>query len=234
MKIVWLAICIGAIVILFSLIQYNCHFGWSIANTSAEWEAYSNFLQGIVSTVLTAITLVVTTAIAITFNRFQQKTQIQQITVDLFKEFRSQGMLDARNGASEMRKNWHIQVRDEKVALINEIVTEEYSSEVNRKYGRAIYDLFAFYTMLIQYKGQAETLRSLRYFYYGWWRKFLYEYALLYDEVRISHVKAIDAGAFKRADFIEAISFTRTLRELAKLCGFQDLDSDFEIYKPSC
>ncbi|GAB3754875.1 hypothetical protein [Spirosoma pomorum] len=83
----------------------------------------------------------------------------------------------------------------------------------------AIYDLFSFYAILSQYEDCSETIKNCEYFYYGWWRKFLYEFAHDLREIRALSSNR-DLEEYRRT-----ISYLPSLKKLDKIMGFSKMDS---------
>ncbi|WP_339715478.1 hypothetical protein [uncultured Kriegella sp.] len=75
-------------------------------------------------------------------------------------------------------------------------------------------------------KKNKEILQSLRYFYYGWWRKFLYEIAHEIESNRNINEIIINA----KSDYLENISYTKNLERLDKICGLEDIPKNIEIH----
>lgn len=218
----------------------------TLSTNKEDWNLFSAFSSGTVAPLLSLLTLWVTAWIAIEFNNYQKNSQSasekdrrQQATIDLFKEFRSDRMRNARYGAWKVKIIWD-SAADEKFkdefirALVGEIEIGRGTIDIQKDDIRAVYDLFAFYNMLSLYEKNEIHIKNLNYFYYGWWRKFLYEIADKYDKRKsqeISTTAPMELDSDFRKEFIHAISFKRTLKQLDKLCGFNDLAEDFSIYK---
>ncbi len=102
------------------------------------------------------------------------------------------------------------------------------------KYIYGIYNLLDFYCMLKEYQPDTKSIQNVNYFFYDWWRSFLYEVAILYDEENRRRLNPdLKIKIKKIKNFEESISFTTKLNELDKICGFDLLDEKIEIYQNS-
>lgn len=69
-----------------------------------------------------------------------------------------------------------------------------------------------------QYEASAETIKSCEYFYYGWWRKFLYEFAYA-----LLNVKALNSLP-ELEEYNYIISYIPALEKLDNIMGFANID----------
>jgi hypothetical protein len=91
---------------------------------------------------------------------------------------------------------------------------------------RSVYELLEFYLLISVYDDNKNNLQALRYYYYGWWRQFLYEFA---NEVE--YRTKIDQGIDEHhPTYRKDISYTSSLERLDRLCGFENLPKNFKIH----
>ena len=231
-----------SILIFFSFFQYFQIFKIELSDKENEWIIFSQFIAGPISAIISFGTLGITSLIAYFFGKYQNLEQNRHSIFNLFREFSNDKNLKARNNAWKFKKIWNefseLGCREKIVlAMIKEenmTLTGKNAKKVTikLKYIQGVYDLLSFYSMLRDYHTSTQNIQAVNYFYYGWWRKFLYEVVDLYDKMRLSNVNPnIDQiKEFDSKKFKENITFKPKLRDLDKLCGFDKLQEDFEIY----
>lgn len=153
--------------------------------------------------------------------------EIQKNTVDLFREFRSEKLRKARNDGWEVKKKWFGQ-EDYKQKYLNhnfnnptEIPNAELEIDTH-----AVYDLLEFYMVLSSSEITQDVLKTFRFFYYGWWRKFLYSIAEEIEKKRKMNLEVLKNSPA----YVESLSFTNNLKKLDKLCGFEGIKPDEELH----
>lgn len=163
---------------------------------------------------------------------------MQQITIDLFKEWRSPAMREARLTASKhVQKNWsNPEFRD---AFCKSFIAVETSSsfKVVEEHIQAVSDIIGFYSVLSLYRGNQDDIKNLSYFYYGWWRKLLYDVAAFRDIQRESIVESVDLLKQKgiklnRNEYMNSIKLIPVLHRLDKLCMLSGVPPDYDLMRP--
>jgi len=169
-------------------------------------------------------------AIIITIKVWQDtdRRNINQVTLILFEKFRDDRFYKIRAKAWIVKNKWDnekgykerlISSSFENVKLLNKGQLDEDM--------KSIRDLIEFYTILSGCTGSEEAMRVCRYFYYGWWRRFLYEIARIHDD----YYKPINIlNEHNKKDYenyTTAISYTEKLKKLDQLCHMDH----FDIYK---
>jgi hypothetical protein len=240
-------IAIGAILILIALLFYWSKFGsTTLSDEKDDWNLFSQYFGGVIGPIISILTLVITAWIAIKFNDYQIRQQkisdsneLQQTTIELFKEFRSDKLRFARDNAWEVKKKWDADTegtyRKQYIkSMIKEQEFDDGTIKIKKDEFKGVYDLFAFYIMLGLYSNNETNIRNLNYFYYEWWRKFLCEIAIEYDKLKkfdISNDTTLDDKTkFSKNDFLDNISLTRPLVKLDQICGFDSLEKEFHLY----
>jgi len=228
---------------------FNVGKYFSLPPEKTEWNSFSQYIGGIIGPIISFWTLVITAWIAITFNNYQKKQkaksdseELQQTTIDLFKEIRSPEMRKTRDIAREVKKYWDND-KDKKsntyqarfiYAMINEEEFKDDNIKIEQKHYKAVYDLFTFYIMLGLYSNNEKNIKNLNYFYYSWWRRFLHEIATEYDKNKITIISndpiLLQKEKFDKNVFLENISLKRPLKKLDLLCGFDNIDENFELH----
>jgi hypothetical protein len=245
LQIFCIAVCFVVVILPLLLYFYKYH-SFSLSNDREDWNMFGQFIGGTIGPALALLTFSVTVWIAIKFNNYQKvqqensaKEQLQQTTIDLFKEFRSYNLRRARNLAWEVKKNWEdISKGTYQVDFIKAFIAEtEITSgenQTSKEQIKGLYDVFAFYTMLGLYSENETNIRNLNYFYYAWWRKFLYEIATAYDTSKANDISIEpilnDKNNFNKSEFLNNISLQRPLKRLDKICGFEKLTPNFNLY----
>lgn len=201
------------------------------------------------SPIISLLTLVVTSYLAFEFNNYQRRQQkikddeqLQQTTIELFKEWRSVSVLAARKKAWSVKRKWEANKEFRPIFIEAMVMEEDYegnsdAESVTEAEFRAIYDMFAFYNMLSLYSRNEKNIRNLNYFSYPWWRHFLYEVAIEYDKLKVNYIfdeNNKNQKIYRR--FKDNISFTYYLKRLDSICGFVGIDEPendelFEFYK---
>lgn len=232
--------------LIFSLITFFILVVFLIGYIEQNQLITSNYKGIDVTNLLSIFSLAVSlTAFASIIFTLQQtrndnQNELKQITIDLFKELRGAHFRDARDKAWQVKSKWDKNQKGYQKKLLIAMFTDKTNSEsgveISKEQIQAIYDLIGFYSMLSLYEGNETHLKALNYFYYGWWRKFLYELALEKDSRRSTDLFIEDdlkngKVKFDRDEYIKNISFVSSLKRLDGLCGFKNLPIDFEIHK---
>jgi ABC-type multidrug transport system fused ATPase/permease subunit len=168
----------------------------------------------------------------------RRRNELQQITIDLFKEWRSQAFREARLTASKhVLKQWHdVDFRD---AFCKSFIAVETRNnfKVPEEHIQAVSDIIGFYSILSLYRGNQEDIKNLSYFYYGWWRKLLYDVAFFRDNQRqniVASTETLKANSVKldRDNYLNSIMLVPVLKRLDKLCEFTGVPTDYDLMKP--
>lgn len=186
---------------------------------------------------LDALTKLLTISIAITgflsiiftiiHSRKNIQREIKKNSVDLFQIFRSEKIRNARSLGWRVKQKWTNDTSYKQEFL--KFLFNNPDSEPNAdllKETDAIYDLLEFYHLVGNYEGDCEHLKSYRYFYYGWWRRFLYEMAYQIE----SHRKVNPLVHVHCPDYLDNISYTKDLQQVDKLCGLENIPIHEDIH----
>jgi len=236
---VLISICItGLISVAYACLVYFNHYDISTVSTKTEdWTLFSTLMSGVIGPIIALWTMLLTGWIAFEFNEYQKdkndhkdRLELQQLTIDLFKEFRSEKGLKTRHTASEMRKLWKGPDSEKFLKVfVKHMVLENGFTYDGRKISEeqihSVYDLFAFYNLLSLYPNNNENVRNLNFFYYGFWRSFLYAVAFAYDNERQKRIfQNPNSPKEFRESFVNDIRFANNLRRLDMVCGFDILN----------
>jgi hypothetical protein len=166
-----------------------------------------------------------------------RQNELKQITIDLFKELRGQHFREVRSNCWAVKSKWDKDAAPDgyRSRMIQAMFTEEDNVDITSEQIQAVYDLIGFYTILSLYRGNENDIRSLNYFYYGWWRKFLYELSEHKDPQRIKYLFAHEISpktrfSLSRQTYIDNVTLKPVLKRLDTLCGFDNLPGDFEMH----
>lgn len=179
---------------------------------------YSKKLDSLCKIVGISISLIGFVSIIITINQSRKSIQrdVQQNSVELFKELRNQEFLSARRRAWKVKEKWYNEegYRYNLIIYNFQKISEQTNPELDQEI-KDVYQLLEFYLLVSQYEGNPAVLKSLRYFYYGWWRPFLYDFAYQIE----NNSKVNEQIKNEQSSYFEDISYTNTLRRLDQLCG---------------
>lgn len=241
-------ITLGTIATLSAIFIYLYKFGsLSLSAKKDDWDLFSQYIGSVIGQIVSILTLIVTSWIALTFNRYQIKQQeattqrdLQKSTIDLFRELRNENFRKARDVSWEVRKQWDQDIPGGAyrtqfiISMLDENPYQDDDICITQEHIDAVYELFAFYTMLGVHQKNEDSLKSLNYFYYAWWRKFLYEIATAYDVKKTNkitiHPDLRNNPDFDQTAFSRNISLTEPLIKLDIICGFQKLSKEIDIY----
>ena len=168
----------------------------------------------------------------------RRRNELQQITIELFKEWRSPAFREARLTASKnVLKRW--QDKEYREAFCKSFIAVETRAnfKVPEAHIQAVSDIIGFYSILSLYRGNQEDIKNLSYFYYGWWRKLLYDIAQYRDEQREAIVEPQVSLKTKgiqinRKEYMNSIKLVPVLKRLDKLCEFTGVPTDYDLMKP--
>lgn len=167
-----------------------------------------------------------------------RQNELKQITVDMFKELRGQHFRQVRSRCWEVKEKWDEDENSDgyRDRLINAMFSDSSDSTITSEHTQAIYDLIGFYTILSLYRGNENDIRHLNYFYYGWWRKFLYELAEYKDLRRVDYLfddSELTNHEFKfdKQGYIDNVTLKPVLKRLDILCGFENLPGKLNMHK---
>lgn len=196
--------------VVYSIVGYNV-----LADPSQERR-----LDGISKILGLSISITGFVSIIITIIQSRQSLQrdIQQSSVDLFKELRSEKFIDARRRAWIVKEKWYDEKGyKEKLIKYNFSSRDKVKDEGLDHDMKVVYQLFEFYLLVSVYEGNEKILKALRYFYYGWWRHFLYDFA---SEIE-GNTKTNDMLKNPGVHYLQDISYIATLQRLDILCGLE-------------
>ena len=217
-----------------------------ITFTNGKNYFYCNYLGKNITDLIGILSLSISfTAFASIFfslqqSKSQRRNELKQITIDLFKELRGQHFREVRDKSWLVKSKWEKNKNGYRQKLIQAMFSDKTNSEeginITKDQIQAIYDLIGFYSVLSLYRDNENDIQNLSYFYYGWWRKFLYELAELKDARREEDLFTEDFVLnnkikFKQQTYVDNVSLKSMLKRLDLLCGFQDLPEDFELHR---
>lgn len=237
-------------IVLISLILL---FSFQVHNLESDderdsWNAVSFFIAGPIAAAISFGNLIVTFIIAYVINEYehnQKKSRDQEqkknLILALFTEFRKKESREARIRADKFKTVWnnypsntdrkamvHALIDIKEIALPTKGTQEEI---LKKEYIFGLYDLLDFYSVLKEYRPEEKSLYEVKFFFYEWWRPFLYEVAIEYEEENKERLNKEAIKKIKNHEaFYNSISFLPTLKAMDELCGFQDLDETMEIY----
>jgi hypothetical protein len=161
-------------------------------------------------------------SIIVTIIQSRQTIQhdIKQRSVDLFRELRNEAFIDARATAWQAKEKW-----EKDKSYMTRLIDYNFSGrndgkdETLNKEIKAIYQMMEFYLLVSVYDGNESNLKTLRYFYYGWWRNFLYAFG---GEVE-ARTKTHECLSKPGITYLGDISYTRSFRRLDKIAGLDGI-----------
>lgn len=212
-----------AIVLIGILLSYFLYYliNWVLGYDVLLEPSYEKRLDGLVKILGLSISITGFISIVITIIQSRESLQrdIRQSSVDLFKELRNESFINARRRAWLVKEKWYND-KEYKQKLIaynfsnrgkNDI--EEFNNDI-----RVVYQLLEFYLLVSVYEGNESNLKALRYFYYGWWRHFLYDFA-----IEIETNSRVNYSVDYRTSYFKDISYIATLKRLDKLCSLEKI-----------
>lgn len=210
--------------LLLTIAIYKCTH-WAIGYDILNEVSYEKRLDGIVKILGVSISITGFVSIIVTIiqSRESIKRDIQKNSVDLFKELRNKEFIDARKKAWLVKEKWY-NLDGYKQELITHNFTSNKASintELDEEI-QVVYRLLEFYLLVSIYEGNENVLKALRYFYYGWWRHFLYDFA---SEIE-NNTKTNNILRESEVEYLHNISYTATLKRLDKLCGLQKIPEE--------
>lgn len=186
-------------------------------------------LDGLIKILGTSISITGFVSIIVTIIQSRKTIQkdLQQSTIDLFKEFRSEKFKNTRDRVWGLMNNW-MQTEGFKQKFIdynfkqdNKKVEEELDKDI-----KALYDMLEFYLILSVYEGNENVLKALRYFYYGWYRHFLYDIA---KEIESNRQVNPLLSSYKTS-YLSDLSYVSNLERLDRLCGLDKIPKNTIIH----
>ena len=243
-KILTLFIFLSALCVAIPLIVYIVKKGsFKISDRKEEWDLFSSYIGGTLGPIVGILSLLISGYIVHKFNNIQKKYQedtdsgqLQQVTINLFKEFRSEQMSKARSNAWVMKKQWYgideaSRERFRKflvVAMVSENIVHEIGITIERQHLRAVNDMISFFTMLSLYSDNSENIKGLNYFYYPWWRGFLKELTYECDQKTracLNGDSKLSVEGFDKEKYFAHLSHNGAFERLDIICGFDKLEN---------
>lgn len=185
-------------------------------------------LEGFVKIIGISISITGFASLIITIiqSRKSEKQTIQESTISLYKEFRSENFKLKRSRAWKVLTKWFDEV-GYKESLLSyhlgnpEEVNQDFNEDIN-----AIHGMLEFYMIISVYSENEESLKALNYFYYGWWRHFLYDYSICVESHRV--INPIVSKYAK--SYLYDVSYSSHLIKLDKLCGLSHIPKNTKIH----
>lgn len=170
--------------------------------------------------------------------RSNDQRQIGLSAINLFDKFRDERISKIRDSVWAVRIKWFNQENYKTELLsfsyskMNERMFSEELNKTLKEDLRNLYDLFEVFNILSLHTENSEIIKRCRYFYYLWWRKFLYEVAIELDNNESNFI----SDEFKEyetvyEEYLDNISYVKTLNRLDKALGFSKIPYDLEIHK---
>ncbi|WP_406684341.1 hypothetical protein N1F78_01020 [Seonamhaeicola sp. MEBiC1930] len=214
--------------ILFSIIIYffiDIFVGYDIFNEPIKEKRLDGTLK-IIGTAI-SITGFISIIVAIIYSKKSIQRDIQKGTIELFQEFNDERFKEIRTKAWvvkekwEKKKNYRKKFIDHNFHNPKQKKDEELEEEIN-----VIYKLLEFYLVISTFEENKTILQSLRYFYYGWWRPFLYDIS---SEIE-SNRKINEIIKTSKSDYLDNISYTQSLERLDRICGLEKIPKNTIIH----
>lgn len=193
-------------------------------------EPHNNIrLDGTIKIIGTAISLTgfISIIVAIIYSKKSIQRDAQKGAIELFQEFNGKEFKKTRTKAWAVKYKWENEKNYKKKFLnynFSNAVKKD-DKKLNKEIN-VVYKLLEFYLVISTYKENKDILQSLRYFYYGWWRPFLYDIANEIENNRKINNKVQEA----KSDYIENIMYTRNLERLDQICGLENIPRDTKIH----
>lgn len=241
--IVYFFLAVSILCIAIPIWLYINSWGGHLSAKQVDWDFFSTFMGGTLGPIIATLSLLVTTYIVYEFNVYQKDKnrkadgeQLQQTTINLFKEFRSPQMAASRSVAWKLKKKWDAESGASnnwrfRKALIEAMVNEKHvvlddDNYISNEDLRAVNDIISFYTMLSLYQDNGHNIKALNYFYYPWWRAFLVELCKEVEELTcccIVQNPALSLQGFDVGDYSDNMKMGNALRALDVICVFKGL-----------
>lgn len=193
--------------------------------------------------IVSVMTLFATIMVSMVIQHYQsrqkkndEKAMVQQVIIELFKEFRSPQMRRARTLSWQVKKKWDTNPEfRQKAPWCMVIETEDKVINFSNEERKGLFDLLSFYKRislhddLYNKKVSSKIVKQLNCFYYFWWRRFLYEIVEEYDRLEEKCIsKAIDPEL--RRELIKNVTFQETLERMDKMCGLTKVAIKIELH----
>ncbi|WP_299436655.1 hypothetical protein, partial [uncultured Maribacter sp.] len=186
-------------------------------------------LDGTLKIIGTAISLTgfISIIVVIIYSKKSIQRDVQKGTIELFQEFNGERFKEIRTKAWvvkekwENKKNYKSKFLEYNFGKGEKKENKELTEEIN-----VIYKLLEFYLIISTFEENKSILQSLRYFYYGWWRKFLYEIAAEIEDNRDIN----DIVKNGKSDYLDNISYVKNLERLDKICGLENIPKNIAIH----
>lgn len=159
----------------------------------------------------------------IAINRTKRNKKLEGVS--LFDKFIDEPMRQLRQDAWQVKIRWEndsgYKEKILKLFSSEEKINDEQVKEELREFYKVI-KMMSFYDMLSLHEQHKKTIIHLKYFYFDWWRKFLFEVAYELDNRRISK------GSLPKG-YLENTKYTTSLERLDKMLGFDSFPRDKEM-----
>ena len=219
---------------LYVFISYITHIDWNfISNKNNISELINILILAFSGSALFAI------LITVYYESKRRRNELQQITIELFKEWRSPVFREARlTAAKHVLKKWQDEDFRDKFCKSFIAVEARKNLKIPEEHIQAVSDIIGFYSVLSLYRGNQEDIKNLSYFYYGWWRKLLYDIAHYRDVQREGIVASSESlkkqgVLLNRKNYMNSIKLVPVLQRLDKLCEFSGVPANYDLMRPS-
>lgn len=214
--------------ILFSIIVYvfiDIALGYDVINEPDK----AKKLDAIIKILTTSISITgfISVIFAIIYSQKNIQREIQNRTIELFKEFNSNRFKEIRSKAWIIKHKWYNDknYKNRFLELSYNSTLRKADHEIDREIS-VVYELLEFYLIVSSCEGNESILRGVRYFYYGWWRPFLYDVGSEIEDRRgicpiVTSIKN---------DYVDNISYIKNLEKLDKICGLDKIPKDMIIH----
>jgi len=240
---------LGLLLFFVSVVLGTVWFVWMV---SGRWLLSKDEVlnHGDILINLLGFSATITAAFSILFVLYQseenKRKELMQSTIEMFTRLRSNEVRVVRSLAARVRRNWDQNTgnnyRDRFLeAFISETKDSTAEPEITKKQVQAIYDLIGFFATLSLYENNRQYIRKLSYFYYGWWRSFMYEFAVARDRKRVCDVfdekdivertKSRDRRLKIREEYLTNVTLLPVLKRLDRICGFEGFPESLRLHK---
>lgn len=186
-------------------------------------------LDGLIKIIGVAISVTGFLSIILTiyYTEIGIRREIEQNSINLFREFRSKDFFEVRKNAWKIKEKWNNhEYQKELIKYLKEDAQVKPQNELDYEI-QTMYDLLEFYCILSHYSGNPESFKKLKYFYYGYWRPLLYSFSNFIDELRKEDISSI---IILETDYFKNISYSTSLNKLDEICGFTKYDKNLVFH----
>ncbi|WP_431130105.1 hypothetical protein [Flagellimonas flava] len=145
--------------------------------------------------------------------------------VSLFEKFIDDSMTDVRKTAWRVKLKWDNETGyKERILMLYSVENRQNNEEEKKELYEFlnVIQLMAFYDMLSLHEQHKKEIVRLKYFYFDWWRKFLYDVANELDNRRVN-VSGFPKG------YLENTKYTTSIERLDRMLGLHTFPKNKEM-----